>query len=127
MKDFLVISLVLCFVFLSIRNTMVFTYFKINQDYITENFCRNKGVKERMCKGTCHLKDMLLEVDRHEDQLPFPSLPTWKIEDHFFPNSDYTHTENFRADSTDLARFYYKIRPSRLRVTRIFHPPPFAS
>ncbi|MEL6638345.1 MAG: hypothetical protein AAFW73_25640 [Bacteroidota bacterium] len=123
MKNGIVLLLIFSFGILTIRNTVVFVYFKINQDYIAENFCRNKNVAGSTCAGTCHFVDLLLEVETEEDWASFPTLPTWKIEDYSLPHYALAAILVPPDDPTRLARLYHYSFPARLRQLGIFHPP----
>lgn len=126
MRYFIVISLVFSFCFLSMRSTLVYSYFKWNQEYITANFCVNRAVKESKCNGNCRLKDMM-EVSEQTDQpQSVPIIPNLQVEEFYWPSTN------------DLANlvidFYTFISPNftdsflldRLSVQRIFHPPEHA-
>ncbi len=123
MKNGIVLLLVLTFGILTIRNTIVLVYFKINQDFITENFCRNKRVIGSTCAGTCQLKDLLLEVEQEDPSIPFPILPSWKVEEYFLPHYSSDTPALFHLNPAHLARFYNEDLPEQLRQLGIFHPP----
>jgi len=43
--------------------SLIFTHFKINQEFIAANLCVEKEIEESTCKGKCQLKKSLAVVE----------------------------------------------------------------
>lgn len=64
---------------LAIQNTLVYTSFKWNQDYIAQFLCIEKDIQESTCQGSCHLKTELDKVNHTDNNLPVPILNEMEI------------------------------------------------
>ena len=68
LKRLLSIWLLLVFLIPSFIKIGVFVDFKINQEFIIEFFCINKGEPELMCNGKCYLTKQLEETESPQNQ-----------------------------------------------------------
>ena len=68
------ISTLLIFVMLMqiFSTTIIYTSFKVNQDYISKNLCENRSKPGKHCCGKCQLKKRL----KSEEQNQNSGLPT---------------------------------------------------
>ena len=49
----------------ALRDVLVLTAFQLNQEYIANNLCLDRGLEDNMCHGTCQLK---IELEKNHDQ-----------------------------------------------------------
>lgn len=121
-----IVAVLLIFVMLmqTFSKTIIFTSFKINQDYIARNLCENRDKPEKECCGKCLLrKQMQKDEQKQDSRLPssqknFDEL-VWMSETHV---SD--HLTSFFSHEILFQNFFDKtISPFR---KGIFHPPTFS-
>ena len=65
-----VIGFILSLVFNLVLPSIVLVEFKMNQDFIAENLCVEKEIKESTCNGKCHLKKELKKVEK-KSEVPY--------------------------------------------------------
>lgn len=58
--------LLLAIILQSLFRIVVCLNYEINKEYITLNYCENKDKPKLKCKGKCHLKKQLKELDKQE-------------------------------------------------------------
>lgn len=51
------------------RGILVLEY-KLNQAFITANFCENKAKPQLHCNGKCHLAKEIKKTEQHDQKLP---------------------------------------------------------
>ena len=54
------------------QNAVIFSVFKIKQNYIANNLCINKDAPESTCKGACFLNEKIEENNQKERENPLP-------------------------------------------------------
>jgi hypothetical protein len=70
LKNFFVSILILSILSFQLSELLVYTAFKINQDYIAKNLCVEKDVVGSTCKGCCHLTKKVNEQQEQKKDLP---------------------------------------------------------
>ena len=65
--------LILVMLMQTFSKTIIFTAFKINQDYITQNLCVNRDHPEKHCCGKCHLHKQMQKDDEQQNSSRVPS------------------------------------------------------
>jgi len=70
MKQFLVIFFATMMLVLTTRNILTIASFKINQNFIANNFCVNKDKPAMCCKGKCYLTKKVIEQDTTQEDSP---------------------------------------------------------
>ena len=59
--------LILVMLMQTFSKTIIFTSFKINQDYIAKNLCENRGTPEKHCCGKCLLRKQMQRDEQKQD------------------------------------------------------------
>ena len=70
MKNFFATILILSILSFQLSELLIYTAFKINQDYIAKNLCVEKDVVGSTCNGCCHLKKKVNEQQEQKKDLP---------------------------------------------------------
>jgi len=70
MKQGFVILMIAAVALPSLHKLGLLIDFKINQDFITENFCVNKNEPVIMCHGKCYLSQKFEEAERQQNKAP---------------------------------------------------------
>lgn len=70
MKNLFAAILILSILSFQFSELLVYTAFKINQDYIAKNLCVEKDVEDSTCKGCCQLKNKVNEQQEQKKDLP---------------------------------------------------------
>lgn len=86
--------------------TVYIAYWKINQDYITENYCVNKDKPKMHCNGKCHLAKQLEKAEEtKQEKSKFPTeIFKFNSVDNFIVQ-DYQHT---------YRQLFYTLRTNKL-------------
>jgi hypothetical protein len=118
---FLLISVMLMQTF---SKTIIFTSFKINQDYIAQNLCENRAAPEKKCCGKCQLhKQMQKDEQKQDSRLPSSQRN--------FDELVLICGESFADQLASFFNCEILFRNSSLKTSSpfqdgIFHPPAFA-
>lgn len=67
-KHSVIFILLAAFVMQLFSNTIIYATFLIHQDYIAENLCIDKDIKESTCEGKCHLKEELKKSNQEKEK-----------------------------------------------------------
>ena len=122
MRQFIALIAILSFITLGFRETLIVSFYEMNKEYITKNFCVNKDKPEMECDGKCHMKKMLKKSkDKQEESFPEGTLEV-KFISYLKP---YFHQEYCKNDFIPPSLFsgYIEQLKSNLFFHNIFHPP----
>jgi hypothetical protein len=98
---------------------MVFGFFTINRQAITESFCVNKSYPSKKCNGKCHLKKVISEG--HQKQSPSQNIKEIETLQLFaIPFLVSEMNENIYTPNTPLA---LQNVFARLYHINVFQPP----
>ncbi len=116
------IVLILLVTIQSLRYTLVYTWYYLNIERITERYCVNKDHPELMCNGKCYILSVLdnTSPEKHQGSIwVFPN--PWEFHIYLVLNVDliFGVTSNSNPGTSS---FMYNIY-SYLRINQIFHPP----
>jgi len=96
--------------------------FKINQDYITKNFCINRNKPEKKCNGKCFLAKKIKESKENRPLQAPVSRPDEQKQ--VYNIQDAVHLSVFIATTTTArSRFAQLIFTTQSCVIEVFHPP----
>lgn len=96
--------------------------FKINQEYITANFCVNKDKPEMHCNGRCVLAGKLKKAEQNEEKQRAENMEKTSVL--FFCKMNKLEVNSALSDeqSGNFNPFYLKFKPSTFS-NDIFKPP----
>lgn len=69
-KNLFASILILSILSFQFSELLVYSVFKINQDYIAKNLCVEKDVEDSTCKGCCQLAKKVNEQQEQKQELP---------------------------------------------------------
>jgi hypothetical protein len=105
----------------------VVALWKINQDYVVENFCENRDKPASTCQGHCFLKKQLKKAEGAASHQPFPAslmaklqLPAFILPAAPVPNLGVAFSALHQPAS------FYRDSPAIKLPFYIFHPPEFS-
>ncbi|MGB1204141.1 MAG: hypothetical protein ACPG5B_00775 [Chitinophagales bacterium] len=121
MKHLIAILLSCIVLLIATKDMAVYALFKVNQQYVTSQFCVNKDKAEMKCNGKCFLKKQIKENKENKTNFP-SSLP-----------EEITNITLFTIANSVQTLFVpsqkYKVvsTPQKLSIQgylrEIFHPP----
>ena len=123
MKNILSIFLAVLTLNIALKDIDTFISFKVQQDYIAENFCVFRAVPDNDCKGMCYLNKQI-QSNHEEEKKPNSTVPkedkTKEIILIIEPGDNatglmFSHINNYPVHNEPL--------PSPAFLTGIFHPP----
>ncbi|MCU4156642.1 hypothetical protein J1N10_11700 [Carboxylicivirga sp. A043] len=119
MKKSLLILLALVSLIASSGDSFILLVFKMNQQYIAENLCEQKEVKNNTCQGCCHLKKQMEQQNEQDKTSPEPTKRKLLID--FF--NDFRNP--YKALNTSKSISYCVRTHLSLQAVHadIFHPP----
>lgn len=95
-------------------------YWKIDQTYITENYCVNKDKSKMHCNGKCHLAKQLEKAEESKQEkaklpteiLKFKSFDNFIVQDHQLIDRQIFHRKNTKRivpfNSFSLSNGHFK-------------------
>lgn len=123
LKQVISILLLATFILPNLSRLGVYVNFKLNQSYITQEFCANKNLPELECYGKCYLSEQLKKVDEKEQKnltltvfQKLQSIISCLDNGNF---SLFTYLKNTRISPFSSGKNFY----SSLYVKGVFHPP----
>lgn len=125
-KNIIPIFLISLIFLQSFSKLLTYVRFKLNQDYIAQNLCVQRTVKNNKCNGNCQLEAEFEKTDlADDDSKSEPSTPpsSHKSEVHFiFIITDLCIFKFLNAFNTDF-KWNYHCHKSSLHLLQVFHPP----
>jgi len=126
LKQTLAIFLLITLSWQILFKTVYFAYWKINQNYIIENFCVNKDKPKMHCNGKCHLSKQLEKVDEtKQDKSKFPTeIFKFKYVDNFiFKDFQISYKNNYYSKNKLKFCFPKSFSLSNGYLKEIYQPP----
>lgn len=80
MRKALIFSLIALFLGNFSLSTFVFLNFKLHQEQIAAELCKEKDIPNSCCKGSCHLEDQFKALDQEPEDAESPILEQFKIQ-----------------------------------------------
>jgi hypothetical protein len=125
MARFLVILLLSIGIFLqSGRQLLLYGWYLIHQEYLTENYCVNKSRPELECHAMCYMSDVLDE--KPEEPGEAPMLPSSPVEESLLvkllPANPFLKI-SFPLTGSKTALLSYLFLYAFQPVSDFFHPP----
>jgi len=110
----------------SLRDVATYLSFYLNQDYISQNLCKNRFKPEVMCKGKCVLNNSLAQNHQQdEDKKPIPQQEEHSI--FILPSIEISLKLHafliFKKDLIAYRSTFYAFK----YLQEVFHPPCFFS
>ena len=125
MKQTISIFLIFVFILQLFSKVWIFIDFKINQNYIVNNLCVKKEIKNNDCKGHCQLCKRLDKADKDEQkQIPQTLKEKQEILYCFQPNGFCLKRPFFFNQKSSLNSQYCRAF-SASHISDIFRPPQF--
>ncbi|MGB1248590.1 MAG: hypothetical protein ACPG4Z_06870 [Chitinophagales bacterium] len=121
MKNIFISILLFLFSLVVFQETTVYVLFKLNQEYITSEYCINKDKPELECYGTCHYQAKVKETKDKSENNPF--LQFKHIEFIFTTSIVEEFHIGFDFITSDLFEKFQFLPPQPL--FDIFHPPKY--
>lgn len=121
MKSFLTIALDLILVIHAVSTSLLVLNYRVNVDFIIENFCENTDKPEMHCNGKCHLNKQIEHEESQKSENPISvnegisfvltiqELPIFSI--------DRLHLSTISINSPYLVKNYGS------HLLDVFHPP----
>lgn len=105
------ISLLLAaFMVSTLHNSFLTVNFKINQDFIEQEFCINKNKPELACKGQCHFMQEMKKIEQEEQEKQGKTKNTFnEISIHLFLTQDVINTSFEHYLIVDYPQYIYRI------------------
>lgn len=121
MKNWLIYCFVFLLVFYQLKDGFIVVGFKMNQQYIAENFCENIDKPELHCNGQCVFMKAINESHKNDNQFPALNLGG-KFS--FFTAQDFTSFvfEKLLFDKTRSIFIYFPFNSQDFFDT-LFRPP----
>lgn len=128
MKKIVTILLAVMIVAQVAHQGLIYGYYVLNKEYITDYFCENKDTPELKCNGKCHLKDLLSinKIETAPEQPSLPNLEEIKVPLLYFQAIETTSIYNvfFRMPLSMASNsFSYLFDYKYIVTSLIFHPP----
>lgn len=121
MRNFLIGVLLFLLVPNLYVDLVVYTAFKVQQEYIVKNKCLQKDDIVNTCKGSCVLSDQLKEVNKKQEDPKYPNTQKTKLFPDFIPLNNTSSTFLFTNNSENIL-CKASISP-REKWCDIFRPP----
>lgn len=104
----------------SFSKWLIFTEFKVNQNYISKNLCINKSSPSKHCNGHCHLvKQLQKDAEQNNDQ---SSASKSKVENILFKNDFIEFIKIYRNELSYSYMNAKMLYPAEI-ISSVFHPP----
>jgi len=123
-KCMIIILCELCLM-LALRPVFPFLEYALNYDYISENLCINRDKPESHCKGKCHLKKRLQEVNGGKTSSGHTSAPAYSVKEHSPGIVEIIDLQFFRRNNQKNHFFFYSYS-SKEFFSSLLTPPPKA-
>ena len=101
----------------------IFIDFKLNQDYIAQNLCVKKEIKNNDCRGHCQLCKRLDKADKDEQKQIPQSLKEKQEVLYFFQYTDFHLKRQFSCIEKSKLNSQYTMAFSASHISDIFRPP----
>lgn len=120
MKKWISILLLLAYMFANIKDGIIWVNYAIHKDHIASNFCKQKEFKYSMCKGVCHVLE-IIEFHPNETGESYspPKVPDLLLS--FFPK-ELLILPTIDTNSLSCLFFYREIH-QREFISQTFKPP----
>jgi hypothetical protein len=111
----------------SLRELTTYVIFRLNQDYISRNLCKNRFKPELMCYGKCVLSNSLAE--QHKQEKDKKSIPQQEEPSVFvLPNVEIIIKPHFFLNLKKDSISYYSVNFYAFEcLDDVFRPPPIFS
>ncbi len=112
-----------------VHQALIYTYYVINKDFISQELCESKNQPQLKCEGKCHLKKVLYITKKHSstENVPFEcSLEEIKVPTLFFQTiKQITLVSNttYLSPPHKKGSFYYSFNYHFYPVFKTLHPP----
>lgn len=123
MKRVASIVLLISFMLPNLTKVGIIIDFKINQDYIAEVLCINRGKQMSTCNGKCYLSKQLNKAEEQEEK-QVPNNKKERVELVYFHSKNsfdfipFTDHYDCKLNAVCIDKLY-----TSSFVTNIFHPP----
>lgn len=122
MKYFVVTILSLIILVNSIPEIVIYTSYRLNQDYITELFCVNKDKPNLKCNGSCHLKKEIKQSKEEGQNQPLPLIEEGQ-NNYYYPSSLEFEKIISLVESKQNDFLASQTSYSNIIIGRLFRPP----
>ena len=104
------------------KETVIVSFYEVNKEYITKNYCINKAKPEMKCDGKCHMKKMI-KKSKKEEQKSFPE-GTLELKVITYIKSDFNQIFNSSIKENNIRySSYNELLHEIISFNDIFHPP----
>ena len=123
-KCMTIIFCVLCLM-MTLRPVFPFLEYALNYDYISENLCINRDKPESHCKGKCHLKKRLQEVNGAKTTPDNTSMPSLSVKE-YSPGIVEIINLQFHRRYDNKSHYFFYLFSSIEFIPSLLTPPPKA-
>jgi hypothetical protein len=115
----------------SLAKVIYITYWNLDREALTKEYCKNQDKPELECNGQCHLEETLGKIDDSADGNPDKNALAWeKLAEMLVFTNEIISDYSFNNKLLDLQllnkkQFYYLDTYRHARLNLIFHPPCF--
>jgi len=122
MKQCIAIILATLILLLSTQDVSTYIAFKINQEFMANNWCVNINNPELNCCGKCFLtKEITSNTEEKKDPLSIPSLQEVGKQNIYY--TDWIPLLKEESGLSATPNFSYKTPISHLRIYNLLQPP----
>ena len=119
MNKILTISLILLIFGISVRDFVVYTHFKLDQDFIASVLCINKDKPAVKCEGKCYLEKKIEENHKEDSKVPLTNEERLTIHLYFAQKANYNS-----STLNELSLIgYFKEFPTFSLTNKLLKPP----
>ncbi len=105
-----------------LNSSMIYLWFKINQEYIAAELCEQRDRPASSCNGKCHLQKKLAESEKNTSENP-KAIPQTETLNFFLPPAGQTIQENRELlFTTKYPKYIHPFFGTEIPA-EIFHPP----
>jgi hypothetical protein len=105
-----------------LNSSLIYLWFKINQEYIAAELCEQRDQPESSCNGNCQLQKKLAESEKNTSENP-KVLPQTETLNFFLPPSRQTLQHNSELLFTaNYPKYIHPFFDTEIPAD-IFHPP----
>lgn len=104
------------------QKPVIWLAFKLNQQYIYENFCEQKEKPITVCGGNCQLEKISQQQEKNQKEVPELRIKDFS----FLPGASFNQKKSVTCLEINWLPFVGPLKIHQV-IIKIFHPPRFIS